>query len=136
MRLHKSYRLVVMENSVSWRIQRVEKDVKDILSQFLITKLRNHFKNIVTINHVRITRDLKQARIYVSTFGSDEDVANNLEKIKEYRGKFQKELSLKLKAKFCPKIVFFEDQSVAESYRIQSLLSELSQDKRDESNAE
>lgn len=125
-----------MENTVSWRTQRIERDIKNILSQFLITKLRNHFKNIVTINHVRVTRDLKQARVYVSTFGSDKDVTENLEKIEEYKGRFQRELSLKLKSKFCPKLIFFEDQSIAESYRIQSVLSELRGHKRDEPNVE
>jgi ribosome-binding factor A len=120
-----------MNETVERRLQRVEREIKEILSNFFIRKYRQDFRGLLSVSNVKITKDLKQARVYVSTLGQSDDSQHNFDFIHENRGHIQRELGKNLKAKFCPKIEFFEDSTLEESSRIQNILSELRKETRD-----
>ena len=76
----------------------------------------------ITVSHVRMSKDLKIASVYVMPLGGKNktETLNSLNECKFY---FQKTLSsAKLKSKFTPKINFYIDDSYDEAERIKNLL--------------
>ena len=78
--------------------------------------------NIVTVSFVKMSKDLRNASVYIMPLGGNEknEVLNIFN---EHRYFFQKEISkAKLKSKFIPKIKFYLDNSFEEAERIEKLL--------------
>jgi ribosome-binding factor A len=83
--------------------------------------------SLVTINHVDVTSDLKNAHVFVSVLGSatGESVMNKLE---EHRAAFQSELASRVTMKFTPHLLFHLDESVARGSRIVEILQKIDSD--------
>lgn len=66
--------------------------------------------SLLSINEVRMTPDLKNAKAYVSSL-MDGDLDGILEALNNAASYFQKELNNKLDLKFTPRVRFIEDTS-------------------------
>lgn len=66
--------------------------------------------SLLSINEVRMTPDLKNAKAYVSQLNSEE-ISEILEALNHAAPYFQKELNRKLDSKFTPRVKFIEDTS-------------------------
>ncbi len=66
--------------------------------------------SLLSINEVRMTPDLKNAKAYVSSL-MDGDLDGILEALNNAASYFQKELNNKLDSKFTPRVRFIEDTS-------------------------
>ncbi len=81
--------------------------------------------SLVSVTGVTLTKDLKSAKIFVSSLGdekSQEDLLVFLKKkCKTFRGKLAQRLTLK----YMPEISFAYDPSVAHGMHIESLLNEI-----------
>ena len=77
--------------------------------------------HVVTVSEVRVSPDLRQARVYVAPLGGEgaEEVVAALMRCRKYlRG----ELGRRMTTKFTPELHFEEDQSFAEAQRVDQLL--------------
>ena len=79
---------------------------------------------MLSINEVRMTPDLKNAKAYVSSL-SEADLAPVLEALNAAAPYFQKELNNKLDAKFTPRVRFVEDTSQEEVNKLERIFDNL-----------
>ena len=79
----------------------------------------------ITVNEVRITPDLKQAKAYVSSLLHEDNIDAYLEALNNSAPLFQKELGRKLEMKFTPRIKFVHDKSQQEVNRLEKIFEEL-----------
>ena len=94
------------------KIDRLEEDIKYYLSRIISERLKNpNVTGIITITSVKVTKDLKYAKVYVSIFNVKNKKAV-LEEIKKSKGFIKKELSFSLKARNIPELIFCEDDSM------------------------
>lgn len=84
---------------------------------------------MITVTAVDVTRDLRQAKIYISMMGSDEERATSLEALASMKGHLRTRLSRLLRLRVAPDITFKLDESVARAARIESLLAEVREKK-------
>ncbi len=94
---------------MSLRTKRVAEEIKKVISGRLIRGLRVPVPGFVTIGDVDLSPDFKQAKVYFSVFGSDEEVQNAGNILGGEVPYFKKELATKLRLRAIPNLVFVFD---------------------------
>ena len=77
--------------------------------------------NTVTVTEVKMSQDLKIAKVYVMPLGG-KDEAEVILKLKEYSFLIRKVLSQKVFMKFLPKLLFRKDESFEYAEKIENLI--------------
>lgn len=97
-------------------------EVADIL---LHGDLKDPRIGFVTITMVKMTPDLKTARIYFSQIGSEEEKESSLEGLNSAAGYIKRRLAKELKLRFVPSVRFFRDENIEYSSHINSVLKDI-----------
>ena len=109
----------------SQRQLRVGELIKQKLGEVFI---RNEAKilalntSVITVTEVKITPDLKSARVYVIPLGGVE-MEKTVSILTEYAHLVRKALSKKLDTKFLPRLAFVEDNSFDYAEKIERLIN-------------
>lgn len=113
------------------RVQRVEREVQQILSRFLMQTFKGDLPGIVTITNVKMPADLRSARISISVLnGTPKEGDLAAEMLQERAGEMQRFLADKLPMKYTPKLQFHADDSLEKVMKVDRILHELSQEKK------
>jgi len=86
----------------------------------------------ITVTDVKLTDDLRSARIYVVELGKDrmsDEVGQGLAKAK---GFLKRELGKRLQLRYVPELSFFHDPSFEYGSKIEKLLQEIRKDEPDD----
>ena len=114
------------------RKSRLEQDIKRYLSQIIHISIRDpRLDHNLTITDVKITEDMKYAKISVSSLGDENKRKESVDILSNAKGYIRKELSSKLITRFTPELNFFLDDSVENSIRINKLLRNIQEEKND-----
>ena len=65
------------------RVRKIQEFIKQEVSRIILHELKDPGLGFVTVTDARITGDLREATVYVSLFGSDEEKANTLAALKK-----------------------------------------------------
>jgi ribosome-binding factor A len=79
---------------------------------------------LVTINHVDVSADLKNAHVFVSVLGSDLG-ENVMSKLASHRAPLQAELARHVTIKYTPHLIFHLDDSIERGARVIEILQEI-----------
>lgn len=79
----------------------------------------------VTITHVKMSADLKEAWVYFSQMGSEEEVAASCEGLNKASGYIRRRIAPRLKLKHIPHLKFFYDETIEYSDHIERVLKDL-----------
>ena len=132
------------------RVRKLQEFIKQEVSQMLMRGMKDPRIGFTTVTDVEVTGDLRQAKIYVSLFGSDKEKADTLQALKEInpaigeieqlksirdrlqelkhaRGHVRSELGKILNLRHVPEIDFDKDTSLDYSMHIESLINEIHQ---------
>ncbi len=109
----------------SHRPDRMADFVREEVAQFLLNGLKDPRIGFITVTNVKMTVDLKTARVYYSVFGSDKEKQETEEALSESLGKIRSHLSKKMHTRFSPRLEFFVDEGLENSYRVQELLGSI-----------
>ena len=110
----------------SQRQLRVGELVKQNLGELFIrneAKIPTINSKLITVTEVRMTPDLKTARVYVIPLGGV-DTKETVKILTEYAHLVRKALSKRLDIKFLPKLTFVEDNSFEYAEKIERLIKE------------
>ena len=108
----------------SQRQLRVGELVKQNLGELFIrneAKIPTINSKLITVTEVRMTPDLKTARVYVIPLGGV-DTKETVKILTEYSHLVRKALSKRLDIKFLPKLTFVEDNSFEYAEKIERLI--------------
>ena len=117
----------------SQRQLRVGELVKQNLGELFI---RNEAKiplinsKVITVTEVRMTPDLKTARVYVIPLGGV-DTKETVRILTEYTHLVRRALSKRLDIKFLPKLIFVEDNSFEYAEKIEKIIKKNKEDDKD-----
>ena len=117
----------------SQRQLRVGELVKQNLGELLIrneAKIPNLNSKFITVTEVRMTPDLKTARVYVIPLGGT-DTKEIVKILTEYSHLVRKALSKRLHIKFLPKLTFVEDNSFEYAEKIEKIIRKNKNDNKE-----
>ena len=81
---------------------------------------------LISVTEVTLSPDLKHAKVYVSTLGSELDRKDLLACFNNASGFLRKELAARLRLKQMPELTFHYDDSIERGARLLKLIGELS----------
>ena len=116
----------------SQRQLRVGELVKQNLGELFIrneAKIPSINSKSVTVTEVRMTPDLKTARVYVIPLGGI-DTKETVKILTEYSHLVRKALSKRLDIKFLPKLTFVEDNSFEYAEKIEIIIKKNKDDEK------
>ena len=111
---------------ITQRQLRVGEMIKQALGILFIrdeAKLPNLSTKEITVTEVRMSPDLKTAKIFVMPLGG-KNVEEIVEKLKEFSFVIRKVLSRKIEIKFLPKLYFVKDNSFDYAEKIENLIKQ------------
>lgn len=106
------------------RLQRVNELLKRELGD-LITRECQFPAQLVTVQQVDVTPDLKQAHVFISIIGADEDRHASMAILHAARVQLQAALSKRVVLKFTPQLHFKLDSAAERGDRILHILDDL-----------
>ena len=111
---------------ITQRQLRVGEMIKQALGMLFIrdeAKLPNLSTKEITVTEVRMSPDLKTAKIFVMPLGG-KNADEIIEKLKEFSFVIRKVLSKKIVMKFLPKLYFVKDNSFDYAEKIENLIKQ------------
>ena len=105
-------------------MRRVNEAVREVVSARLAEGLRDPRIGFVTVTSVDTSPDLRQARVYVSVLGDDEQRAETMAGLESAHGVLQQSVAQELRLKHTPTLQFVFDESIDRGMRISELLDE------------
>ncbi len=108
------------------RSDRVSNQIRRILSEMLLKEISDPRLEMAVITGVKMSRDLKLARIYYSTpTGAQQQATEGFKKARPY---IKRMMARRLGLRYMPDIKFFYDESFDYGARIESLLKTIHED--------
>ena len=117
----------ISQRAYSQRQLRVGELVKQNLGELFIrneAKIPSINSKLVTVTEVRMTPDLKTARVYVIPLGGI-DTKETVKILTEFSHLVRKALSKRLDIKFLPKLTFIEDNSFEYAEKIEKIIKKI-----------
>ena len=105
-------------------MRRVNEAVREVVSARLVEGVKDPRIGFVTVTSVDTSTDLRQARVYVSVLGSDEERAETLAGLESAHGILQQAVATELRMKRTPTLQFVFDESIDRGMRITELLGD------------
>ncbi len=104
------------------RPQRVGVRIREEISSLLLSEVRDPRVGFVTVTEVRVTPDLREARVFVSVLGPEEQRAESLQTLQTASSFLRRELSHRLELKRVPELRFELDRSADYAEHIEELI--------------
>ena len=109
---------------VQFRRERLGDQLQVELAKLIQQEVRDPRVGFVTVTEVRMSPDLKHARVYVSILGEEEETAESFDALQRARGFLKSQIGRRLKLRYVPELRFILDETLDTSARIESLLKE------------
>jgi ribosome-binding factor A len=114
------------------RADRVADLIKQELSNILRREVGDPRIANITVTDVKLTDDLRSARIYFVELGKDRLSADVEKGLAKAKGFLKRELGKRLQLRYIPELAFFYDPSFEYGSRIEKLLKEVRKDETDD----
>ncbi len=111
------------------RIEKLQELIKQEMSKMLLKEIKDPRIGFVTVTDVEMTGDLREAKIYVSIMGGDEQIKESLEGLQSALGFIRREIGKRIRLRFTPEISFALDKSLDYSEHIQKLLLQIEKER-------
>ena len=105
-------------------MRRVNEAVREVVSARLTEGLKDPRIGFVTVTSVDTSTDLRQARVYVSVLGSQEERSETLAGLESAHAVLQQAVASELRMKRTPTLQFVFDESIDRGMRITKLLDD------------
>ena len=110
------------------RSDRVGGQIQKILSEILLKKVKDPRLKNASITDVKLSRDLRIARIYFVTSGNKKNIEEALEGFKSALGYVKRTVARQLGLRYMPDLKFFYDESFDYGSHIDNVLKALKAD--------
>ncbi len=98
---------------------------KEIASMILHGEIKDPRIGFVTITHVKMSPDIKDAKVYFSQIGNKEEIGKSRDALNHASGYVRRSLAKRLDLRHIPSVAFDYDDSLEYSDHIGKVLKEL-----------
>jgi ribosome-binding factor A len=111
--------------ALTHRVERIQAQVREEVSQMLATEVRDPGVGLVTVTRTKVTGDLSLARIYWTIIGDANERKKTQQALERAGGFVRHLLAERLSLRRVPEVKFIYDQSVAAQDRIEQIIQEI-----------
>jgi len=110
---------------MSIRTERVASLLKEELGAVLVRDYSNPSYGFITVTEVKVTGDLRIARVYFSVMGSPEVQKKTMAMLEHERPHLRGLIGSKVRLRFIPELQFYHDTTMDRVHRINTLINEI-----------
>ncbi len=119
-----------MPNRNNNRMGRIDEEYRKELSQIISYDLKNpNVTGMISVTKVKVTTDLKYAKVYVSILNS-KNIKETMYGLKKSSGFIRSELAKRINLRNTPELIFEIDDSIEYGAKIDSILKEILPEER------
>jgi ribosome-binding factor A len=100
----------------SYRKERLNESIKELLSELILSRVKDPRVGLVTITGVEVSADLDTAKVFYSVLGEEEDRIESKEGLKSAKNFLRKTISRELKLRNTPDFIFIYDDGLDRSF--------------------
>jgi ribosome-binding factor A len=115
---------------VSQRTERVQKRAQQILGEE-IQSLKDPRIGFTTVTAVRVSPDLRHARVLVSVLGDEDAQAQTMKGLRSAAPHLRTELGRRMRMKYLPELTFELDHGIEVAERVETLLRRIHEEQGD-----
>jgi len=109
---------------------RIDEEYRKELSQIISYDLKNpNVTGMISVTKVKVTTDLKYAKVYVSILNS-KNIKETMDGLKKSSGFIRSELAKRINLRNTPELIFEIDDSIEYGAKIDSILKEILPEER------
>lgn len=114
---------------MSQRMEKVQKLARRVLGE-AIQELKDPRIGFVTVTSVRITPDLRHARVRVSVLGTEEEQTETMAGLNSAKPHLRGELGRQVRMKYLPELAFELDHQAEDAEHLEELIRKIHQEDR------
>lgn len=107
------------------RSDKIAAFIQEEVSKMLLSELKDPELGFITVTKVRVSDDIRHAKIYYSVLGGEEKKTKSAAALDRATGHIRTELGHRLKIRFVPSIMFIFDDSTEYADHIEHLLKKI-----------
>ncbi len=115
----------------SRRVKKVGSLIKTEISEIIQKGIPCPASCIMTITEVTPTADLKNAKVFISIYGDDEEGTRYFSRLVDSRKFIRKELYARVHLRYVPELEFIRDNSIAEGDKVLKIFQVIEQEKNE-----
>lgn len=97
------------------------------ISRILQFELKNSKLGFVTVTDVQCTRDMSQAKVYVSFLGQQERNDAGMKILNQSKGFIRSTIAKNVKMRKVPELIFVQDTSLEQGRKIEKIIQEINE---------
>ncbi len=109
---------------MSERLRRVSEELREVLAQE-IQQLKDPRLGFVTVTGVRVTPDLRKARVFYTVLGDEKDHRATRAALRSATSRLRVVVGKEIRMKVTPELEFEEDDSIGTGGRIEELFERI-----------
>jgi ribosome-binding factor A len=109
----------------SRRTLKAAEAIREVVSMAILAELKDPRVRDVTVTHVEVAGDMRQAKIHVSVMGDDTKQRLCLRGLESSAGFLQSKVASRIDTRYTPKLEFVLDQGVKKSIEIAAILNQV-----------
>jgi ribosome-binding factor A len=110
---------------MKYRRERVQDFLREEISLIIQQEIKDPGLGFITVIDVKMTDDLKFAKVYYSVFGSEEEKERTAQALKRATSYVKHLLGDKVRMKYMPDIAFVYDTDQEKGARIEAILKQV-----------
>ncbi len=111
------------------RPEKVAELVREEIAQIVGYELDDPRVSLVTVTDVRMSENLRDARVFVTVLGTEAEITAALAALKRAAPYVRRQLGLALSLRYTPEIHFVRDTVEEQAARVDELLTEIHQER-------
>ncbi|NLG88322.1 MAG: 30S ribosome-binding factor RbfA [Clostridiaceae bacterium] len=105
------------------RTDRIAGEIQKEISDIIRTGIKDpRLPDLVSVTGVRVTKDLRYAKIYISVLGDEQKRTDAINALKHAAGFVRRELGKRIKIRYTPELIFEPDDSIEQGIHIGKLI--------------
>ena len=111
----------------NYRGGRINEEVRREISNIIQNEIKDpRLTAMVSVTNVKVTKDLRYAKVFVSIFAkNDEEKNNSFVALKHASGYIRKEIGQRINLRYNPQIIFELDESINYGMHIEKLIQKV-----------
>jgi ribosome-binding factor A len=107
------------------RARRLGESIRRLVGEWLETEEADKLAALVTVTDVRVTPDLRHAKVFYTVLGDQDEVAATVAKLTAATGQARTWVAQRVRLRYAPTLEFISDDVPGRGARIDRLLAEL-----------
>lgn len=107
------------------RPERVAEEIRKEIATMLFGEIHDTRIGFVTITKVQLSKDMRQAKVYFSMMGTEEEKEKTMQGLQSASGYMRREIGKRLKLRYFPELAFKFDDSLEYASKIEKIIKDI-----------